>query len=109
MRATAGSTDAPTQAAKTPSGWRAEGDARKLREIFCARALVQRARISYLPPCSEHGARLGRNLDRAALRRGSNPEAQGRMVETDESATDSPYLWTGPGNGVGRFSCLTSY
>src|SRR2546421_9048083 len=103
MRATAGSTDAPTQAAKTPSGWRVEGDARKLREIFCARALVYRARISYLPPCSEHGARLGRNLDRAVLRRRGNPEAEGRLDEVDESATGSLNLFTGPGNGAGFF------
>src|SRR3989440_9180098 len=103
MRATAGSTDAPTQAAKTPSGWRVEGDARKLREIFCTRALVHRACISYLPPCSEHGARLGRNLGQAVLRRGGNPEAEGRLDGVDESATDSLNLFIGPGNGADSF------
>src|SRR5215472_5825499 len=53
--------------------------------------------------CAEHGARVGRNLDRAVGRRGSNPEANGRLDEADESETGSAKLWSGPRKGVGRF------
>ena len=50
-------------------------------------------------PCSEHGARLGRDLDQAVLRRGGNPEAEGRLDEVDESATGSLNLSKGPARG----------
>src|SRR5947208_5739721 len=93
MGATAGSTGVRTQEARTAGGSHTASDARKLRRIFCADALARRASISYLLPCSEHGARLGRNLDQAVLRRGGNPEAEGRLGEVDESATGSLTLF----------------
>src|SRR5947207_14727084 len=93
MGATAGSTGVRTQEARTACGSHTASDSRNLRKIFCADALARRASISYLLPCSEHGARLGRNLDRAVLRRGGNPEAEGRLDEVDESATGSLNFW----------------
>src|SRR5438309_8621780 len=94
MGATAGSTGVRTREARTACGSHAASDARKLRKIFCADTLARRASISYLLPCSEHGARLGRNLGQAVLRGGGNPEAEGRLGEVDESATGSlNFFW----------------
>src|SRR5215471_7954325 len=53
--------------------------------------------------CAKHGTRVGRNLDRAVGRRGSNPEAKGRLDEVDESETGLAKLWSGPRKGAGRF------